>query len=200
MGDLVLKGSTSGQITVTPTAVAGTNTLTLPAVTGNIITSADSGTVTQAMLSTNVAGNGPAFSAYPSVTQSFTTATETLVQYNTETLDTNTCYDPGSGQYKFTPTVVGYYFISATLGFALSSSTCGLKLYKNGAPGTGTQLSFAQVTNNSGIISIYTSAIVYLNGSTDFVVAYARQDTGSTNSNFSLGGLTPFNGVLVRAG
>lgn len=50
MGDLVLKGSTSGQITVTPTAVAGTNTLTLPAATGNIITSADSGTVTGTMI------------------------------------------------------------------------------------------------------------------------------------------------------
>ncbi len=50
MGDLVLKGGTSGQITVTPTAVAGTNTLTLPARTGNIITSADTGTVTGTML------------------------------------------------------------------------------------------------------------------------------------------------------
>jgi len=50
MGDLVLKGATSGQITVTPTGVAGTNTLTLPAKTGNIITSADSGTVTGTML------------------------------------------------------------------------------------------------------------------------------------------------------
>jgi len=39
MGDLVLKGATSGQITVTPTAIAGTNTLTLPAVTGTINTS-----------------------------------------------------------------------------------------------------------------------------------------------------------------
>jgi len=36
MGDLVLKGATSGQITLTPTAVAGTNTLTLPAATGTV--------------------------------------------------------------------------------------------------------------------------------------------------------------------
>jgi hypothetical protein len=39
MGDLVLKGATSGQITVTPTAVAGTNTLTLPAATGTVLAS-----------------------------------------------------------------------------------------------------------------------------------------------------------------
>jgi hypothetical protein len=39
MGDLVLKGATSGQITLTPTGVAGTNTLTLPAATGNVLAS-----------------------------------------------------------------------------------------------------------------------------------------------------------------
>ena len=41
-----LNGSTSGSVTLQATAVAGTNTLTLPATTGNIITSADTGTVT----------------------------------------------------------------------------------------------------------------------------------------------------------
>ena len=37
MGDLKLNGATSGTITVTPTAVAGTNTITLPAATGTAI-------------------------------------------------------------------------------------------------------------------------------------------------------------------
>ena len=48
-------GATSGTITLTPTAVAGTNTITLPAVTGTIITSGDSGTVTNTMLVGNIA-------------------------------------------------------------------------------------------------------------------------------------------------
>lgn len=39
MGNLTLSGATSGQITLAPTAVAGTNTLTLPAATGTILTS-----------------------------------------------------------------------------------------------------------------------------------------------------------------
>lgn len=42
MGNLVLNGSTSGSITVSPTAIAGSNTLTLPALTGTILTSASS--------------------------------------------------------------------------------------------------------------------------------------------------------------
>ena len=45
-----LSGSTSGSVTIVAPAVAGTNTLTLPAATGNVITSADSGTVTGAMI------------------------------------------------------------------------------------------------------------------------------------------------------
>jgi len=53
MGDsmsIVLQGSTSGSITLQEPAVAGTNTLTLPANTGTIITTASSAVVTPAML------------------------------------------------------------------------------------------------------------------------------------------------------
>ena len=39
MGNLTLNGATSGQITISPPAVAGSNTLTLPAVTGTVLTS-----------------------------------------------------------------------------------------------------------------------------------------------------------------
>ena len=49
MGNLTLNGATSGQITLAPTAVAGTNTLTLPAATGTLALTASpvfSGTVT----------------------------------------------------------------------------------------------------------------------------------------------------------
>tara|TARA_R110000764_G_scaffold84966_1_gene165640 strand:- start:71 stop:646 length:576 start_codon:yes stop_codon:yes gene_type:complete len=44
---LVIKGSSSGQVTVDVPAAAGTNTLTLPAGTGNIITSTTAGTIIQ---------------------------------------------------------------------------------------------------------------------------------------------------------
>ena len=47
MSNIVLKGSTSGDVTITVPAEAGTNTLTLPAGTGNIITSTTAGTIIQ---------------------------------------------------------------------------------------------------------------------------------------------------------
>jgi hypothetical protein len=37
MGNVVLNGATSGQITLAPTAVAGTNTITFPASTGTVV-------------------------------------------------------------------------------------------------------------------------------------------------------------------
>lgn len=43
MGDIVLAGATSGTITLQPTAVAGSSTLTLPAANATIITTASSG-------------------------------------------------------------------------------------------------------------------------------------------------------------
>lgn len=39
MGNITLNGATSGQITVAPSAVAGTNTVTLPAATGTALVS-----------------------------------------------------------------------------------------------------------------------------------------------------------------
>ena len=39
MGNLTLNGATIGQITISPPAVAGTNTITLPAATGTVLAS-----------------------------------------------------------------------------------------------------------------------------------------------------------------
>jgi len=45
MGNLTLQGATSGQITIAPPAIAGTNTLTLPATTGTIVLADGSGNI-----------------------------------------------------------------------------------------------------------------------------------------------------------
>ena len=45
MSSVVISGDTSGAITLAAPAVAGTNTLTLPAVTGNVLTSVSTGTI-----------------------------------------------------------------------------------------------------------------------------------------------------------
>ena len=52
---VAMPGSTSGTITIIPTAVAGSNTITFPAVTGNVVTTGDTATVTNTMLAGSIA-------------------------------------------------------------------------------------------------------------------------------------------------
>ena len=52
MASIKLTGDTSGEITISAPAVAGTNTLTLPAETGNILTNDTSGTILQVVSTT----------------------------------------------------------------------------------------------------------------------------------------------------
>lgn len=52
---LAMPGSTSGTVTLQPTAAAGTTTITLPATTGTVITTGDTGTVTNTMLAGSIA-------------------------------------------------------------------------------------------------------------------------------------------------
>jgi len=120
MASIKLTGDTSGEITISAPAVAGTNTLTLPANTGNILTS-----------SSDVSDlpTAPSFSATLSATQTVSASTYTKIAYATEHWDTDSKYDAST--YRFTPTVAGYYeFIIGTRNN--SSTTNIVALYKNG--------------------------------------------------------------------
>jgi hypothetical protein len=201
MGDLILKGGTSGQITLTPTAVAGTNTLTLPAKTGNIITSADSGTVTQTMLASNVAGNGPAFLAKMSANQTLSQNTNTKVVLDTETYDTNSCFDPTTN-YRFTPTVAGYYSVGGVIQFqgtAARQYTFVPYVYKNGTSFANASVSLALGTGAD--YCVFINSLVYLNGSTDYIEMYAYEYDYTSAASVTINkAATAFFGSLVRTG
>lgn len=186
-----------GSVLLAVVSTASSVVATFPATTGNIITSGDSGSITQGMLATNVVGKGPAFGAYLSTNQNVTSNVLTKVQINTEEFDTNTNYD-NSTNYRFTPTVAGYYQIEANIIVIGGSMTVAFAtIYKNGSEfKRGGQISF-----NSGNASVFGSAVaalIYLNGSTDYVELYGQ---GTGTSPYFLGGqqFTWFSGVLVRA-
>ncbi|BAQ87606.1 putative molybdenum cofactor biosynthesis protein C [uncultured Mediterranean phage uvMED] len=65
---LVIKGSSSGQITVDVPAAAGTNTLTIPAETGNILTNDTTGTIVQVISATDGSQRSRASTSYGSLT------------------------------------------------------------------------------------------------------------------------------------
>lgn len=112
---------------------------------------------------------GPAFSAYLGSNQSVSALTWTKVQFNTELFDTNSNYDTST--YRFTPTVAGYYQVNLELIFASSGSSTsfGSAIYKNGS---AYLYAFRYAGGTAVGASTFTGAIVYMNGSTDYIEAY----------------------------
>jgi hypothetical protein len=119
MSSIVVSGDTSGAVTLSALAVAGTVTVTLPSTSGTMLTTASTAVITQAMLSTNVAGNGPAFSAYQSSSQSISATTATKITLDAEIFDTNSNF----ASSRFTPTVAGYYHCSGGVMLSTVNTT-----------------------------------------------------------------------------
>jgi hypothetical protein len=158
--------------------------------------------ITQAKLGANVASNGPAFSIYLGTNQSVSNSTYTKVQFNTEEFDTagafnNTGSTVGTAPaYSFNPQVAGYYQIDWKVAVGTSSITAVAgNLYKNGAnykAGSGFGSPTFTFASSTG------SAVVYMNGSTDYLEVYGYV-TATTPLFFGSTIDTYFAGVLVRA-
>ena len=185
MSSVVLAGSSSGTLTIAAPAAAGTNTLTLPASTSTIATTADIAC--------------PAFSVYASATQSIADNSATKLAFNTEIFDTNSNFD-STTNYRFTPTVAGYYQINAQVQSGGSSTTevwfCNIHL--NGThvlSGSNGQTKFATVGACSNV-----AGLVYMNGSSDYVEAYVYQRSGGGALSTQAGSqaTSNFSGVLIR--
>jgi len=160
------------------------NLVTVPSVTGTAM----------------VSGNMPAFSAYAGSSQSLTNLTLTKIQFNTEEFDTNSNYDNATN-YRFTPTVAGYYQISMTAGVATTGSSVANTqltgcIYKNGSI---FKFGGQTLLNNTYDMLCTVSTLIYLNGSTDYVEGYLRQISGGSLGTAAGQSTCYFTGVLVRA-
>lgn len=137
----------------------------------------------------------PAFSAYASAATTTTNNAFTKIAFQVEEYDTNNNYD-NTTNYRFTPTVAGYYQISAGVQFAADpDGGVAVVIYKNGtAYRTG---SFFPNGNISPVAVV--SALVYFNGSTDYVEIYGYQASGGNLNTVSGINFSYFNGVFVRS-
>ena len=172
MSSIVINGDTSGSVTLSAPAVAGATTLTLPITSGTVLTSAS----TQSQLPPNIAGNGPAFSVYRNSNQSISSGVITKVQLNTKVFDTNSNFD-ATTNYRFTPTVAGYYQINAQARLrGTSSDNKILYIYKNGSNYAAMDYYVLSIE----YFQIAFSQIIYFNGTTDYVEMYAY--TNGTNT------------------
>ena len=182
MSKVSISGNASGSGVFTIASPSGNTdrTLTLPDATGTILTTATPG----------VPVNGPAFSATIGTNQSLSAATQTKLNFNTEQFDTNSNYN--TSDYRFTPTVAGYYQINLAQEYSFQAGVQAATITKN-----GTRVSSGGSRNSiSGTFFSSCSVIVYMNGSSDYVEAYGYTELASTA--FS-GSSSTFTGCLVRA-
>ena len=167
---------------------------------GTITTSSGSGTITipdAVTVSSASLSNTPAFESFLSSNQTINDNTNTKIQFNTEVYDTDNCYD-NSTNYRFTPTVAGKYFIYSQLFFDTTAGNMRQvmsKIYKNGGELVFTNVNFDDQNGEGAAVT--QSAVVVLNGSSDYIEIFGNPDTvdnaaatvnGGSSERFSLFG------------
>jgi hypothetical protein len=195
MSKVQLAGNASGTgiFTIASPNSNTDRTLTLPDNTGTLVTNT-SGSVSQSMLASGVAGTGPAFLVGSSGGQTLTAGAWNRIALNNETYDTANCFNPST--YRFTPNVAGYYQVSGNVSILVTtaSDTNILGFYKNGTEFVRGSRGAALASSN---IAVAGSALVYLNGSTDYIELYvfsAAANALENNPTYSY-----MSGCLVRA-
>lgn len=131
---------------------------------------------------------GPAFSAYQSSAQAISALTWTKVQFQTKEFDTATAFD-NTTNYRFQPTVAGYYQVNGVVNGSAAAQMAA-SVYKNGAIfKTGNNLA-------ASASSACVSALIYLNGTTDYVELWFY--TGTAQNLSALANNTYFQASLAR--
>jgi hypothetical protein len=190
MSSVVIAGDTSGTITLQAPAVSGSTVLTLPAVAGTVVVTGSSAVVSQTMLAAGVSGNGPSFSAYQSSSQTLSSNTWTKINLQTEEWDTNSNFD-NTTNYRFTPTVAGYYQVNGAVAILSSNTAITAAIYKNGS-----SYKISNQSNNYMYIG-NVNALVYLNGTTDYIELYCNIGTGQGLT--AAASTTYFQAAMVRS-
>jgi len=126
--------------------------------------------------------NTPAFFAFMSSNQTVPNSTATKIEIDTEVVDSDGKFD--TSNYRFTPTVAGYYIIGGY--FRLDSATddayATIYIYKNGSA------YYKDVEGKFEVLTKHINQVVYLD-SDDYVELYAQQYQGSSitvNGNSTL--------------
>jgi hypothetical protein len=138
----------------------------------------------------------PAFSAYANANTSLSSGVWTKIAFQAEEFDTNNNFD-STTNYRFTPTVAGYYQINACV--QINGGTVvtqfGTAIYKNGS-----EYKRNIKGDTNGLYALPVTSLVYFNGSTDYVEIYSQctYSVGTVNANASAS-VTYFNGSMTRS-
>ncbi len=135
--------------------------------------------------------NTPMFMATASSTTSMSNQTATKIAFANEIHDTDSAYDTSNS--RFTPQVAGKYFITGMIRFNSGTDFNDniLRIYKNGTNVVQHQQSNFHYECNT------VSAIIDLNGSSDYVEIFGYHNSGGNVSNDSGTELNFFQGYKI---
>lgn len=149
--------------------------------------------ITQADLAPNVAGNGPAFSAYNSILTACASGAFTLIALQVEEYDTGGFFD-STTNYRFQPTVAGYYQLNGCVVVSTDTAGCLACIFKNGTENKRGVFGGAGTSNGSVV-----SAMMYFNGISDYADLRFYQSSGSSKNTGTGVSNVYFQGFLARA-
>jgi hypothetical protein len=142
--------------------------------------------------------NAPAFRAELSELIQINKNETLKLPFNTLAFDSDNAFDVTN--HRYTPTVAGYYYFTLTCRFGeqdFSGARHG-SIWKNGSEAEGVRV-FRQGACPTGSSSHSGSALIYMNGTTDYVEFYVVYGDGVNPLNIeSINGWTCASGVLVK--
>ena len=155
--------------------VGSTNTSTITlGVSGDTINVPSGVTIANSGTATGFGANTPSFLVTRSGNQSISLNTDTKVQWDSETFDTDNAFD-SSTNYRFTPQVAGKYYLFSNIylanGSNANNTTYTPKIFKNGSKVIETHLDH----RTAGIgyqQSVPVAGLVEANGSSDYFEVY----------------------------
>ena len=167
MASIKLAGDTSGEITISAPSVAGTNTLTLPATTGNVVTDSATQTLTNKTLTTpnvdsaqfaTVSGTAPLYAARAWVNFNGTGTVAIRESGNVSSITDN-----GTGDYtvNFTTAMpdINYCAVCSTSGAGANNSML-IQPFTSGTSQITPTTSALRITTVQAVTAITDSSFV----------------------------------------
>lgn len=133
-------------------------------------------------------GSGPAFRAYATGTTSVTGGGYAKIALAGEDFDTDSAFD-ATTNYRFQPTVAGYYQINASVYFASASYVVVVQVRKSGS---GIIYGGFDIATRAAACS----DVVYMNGTTDYLELFAFSAT--TQNASASQSATYMSGIWIR--
>ena len=160
---------------------------------GHVLTSNGAGAAPTFQVASGGGLGDHGFRAYRATSgQSISNSTFTKCQLNAEDWDTDGEFD-STTNYRYTPSTAGRYIVCATIRVDGCDGLI-VSIYKNGAAYKHGQYQ-GNAADTAGRRSC--SAIVYLNGSTDYIEMYVYQEDGNANDLVAGSESTSFSAQLI---